>query len=242
MLRNNTDSKNQVLQEIPKGIVFGFNELEKSSSTQAMIKMLNRKVAKGELVKLSKGRFYKPEKTIFGQLQAPINEVVKDFLYKNGSCIGYLTGLSIYNQFGLSSQVSSVIQIGRNSLRPALQRLQYKIHFVQQKNVITQQNIPLLQYLDCIRFIKKIPDITVSKAVSCLLSLLDDFSDEQKEAMASLVLQYPPSTRALFGAMLEYCQQYSLADSLFDTLNPITTYQFIDVDKILPNTNKWNIV
>src|SRR5690606_15909855 len=110
------------------------------------------------------GKFYKPEVSIFGELQPEQAQVVKDLLESNGKVTGYLTGFSIFSQLGLTTQISNVIQIGRNDIRPMLTRGRYTISFVKQKNVITKNNIPLLQILDAIRYIKKIPDTSLTSA------------------------------------------------------------------------------
>ncbi len=50
--------------------------------------------------------------------------------------------------------------------RKPRKRGKYSIRFILQKNTITRDNIYLLQILDSIRFIKRIPDTVVSD--SCL--------------------------------------------------------------------------
>ncbi|WP_289029501.1 hypothetical protein [uncultured Algoriphagus sp.] len=41
-------------------------------------------VSAGKINKLSKGKYYKPEKTAFGELAPPQFQVVKDFLEEDG--------------------------------------------------------------------------------------------------------------------------------------------------------------
>jgi hypothetical protein len=89
---------------------------------EAVIKALNRMVASGKIAKLSKGKYYKPENTPLGNLQPNQEQVVKDLLEENGKIMGYLTGCSIYNQLGLSTQISNTIQIGKNQVRPNFKR------------------------------------------------------------------------------------------------------------------------
>jgi len=38
---------------------------------------------------------------------------VKDLLEDDGKLVGYLTGYSVYNQLGLSTQVNNTMQIGK---------------------------------------------------------------------------------------------------------------------------------
>src|SRR5699024_9440792 len=106
----------------------------KVHKAQAIIKALNRMADAGDIAKLSKGKFYKPKQTVIGELQPSEEQVVKDLLEEDGKIIGYLTGYSIYNQMALTTQVSNVIQIGRNQTRPKLKRGRYIISFVKQKN------------------------------------------------------------------------------------------------------------
>lgn len=112
-------------------------------------------VEAGKISKVSKGKNYKAERTPIEELQPDQEQVIKDLLEQDGRIMDYLTGYSIYNKLGLTSQVSNVIQIGRNQIRPKLKRELYSISFVKQKNIITRQNISLLQILNSIKSIKK---------------------------------------------------------------------------------------
>ncbi|MEX2350245.1 MAG: DUF6088 family protein, partial [Flavobacteriaceae bacterium] len=209
---------------------------------EAIIKALNRMAASGRITKLSKGKYYKPEKTVFGELKPNQSQNVKDLLEDDGKTIGYLTGYSIYNQLGLTTQVSNTIQIGKNEIRPTFKRGMYTIKFIRQKNTITKDNIPLLQLLDAMRYIKKIPDTTVASAAKRLLAILEKLTEKDKSTMVRLAMKYPPATRALLGALLDQLKNESLTEPLFNSLNPITTYKLRGIDKTLSTTAKWNIV
>jgi hypothetical protein len=194
-----------------------------------------------QIAKLSKGKFYKPEQTPFGQLLPDQRQIVKDYLEKEGRVlIGYLTGYSIYNQLGLSTQVSNVIQIGTANWRPSITRDRYKIVFVKQKNSITKENIPLLQILDAIKNIKKIPDATMAQSCKRFMAILKVLPETQLKTIMRLALKYPPSTRALLGAMLNEIKVDTTI--LLKSLNPITTYKIGVGLNILPNAEEWNIV
>lgn len=95
--------------------VFTYKDLGLSPErTESIIKMLNRMAKKGIIVKVSKGRFYKPKQTIFGILPPKQEEIVKDLLEKDNEIIGYITGYAIFNKLGLTTQVPNIIQIGMN--------------------------------------------------------------------------------------------------------------------------------
>ena len=231
------------IDRLPKGYIFTYSDFKTEvTQKEAVIKALNRMVASGKIAKLSKGKYYKPENTPFGNLQPNQAQVLKDLLEENGKITGYLTGYSIYNQLGLTTQVSNTLQIGKNQVRPNFKRERYTIAFVKQKNIITKDNIPLLQVLDAIRYINKIPDANIDASCKRFLAIIKDFEDKEIKRLVRLALIYPPATRALLGALLEQLQQGKITKPLFKTLNPISRYKLISAAKVLSTAEKWNIV
>merc|ERR1711941_155762 len=115
-----TQQIQQKIRKMPSGFVFGYKDFLsiEGAGSEAIIKALNRTVKQGDIEKISKGRFFKPENSPFGPLQPKEEEIVKDLLYKDGKRVGYLTGLSIYNSLGFTTQVSNTLQIGSTSVRP----------------------------------------------------------------------------------------------------------------------------
>lgn len=231
------------IDRLPKGYVFTYADfITEVNKKEAIIKALNRMVATGKIMKLAKGKYYKPESTPFGNLQPNQAQVVKDLLEENGKITGYLTGYSIYNQLGLTTQVSNTIQIGKNQVRPNFKRERYTIAFVKQKNTITKENIPLLQLLDAIRYIKKIPDAGIDVSCKRFLAIIKNLPEKETSSLVRLALKYPPATRALLGSLLEQLQKSSLTEPLFKSLNPITKYKLAGAAKVLSTTENWNIV
>ena len=230
------------IDRLPKGYVFTYVDfITDVNRKEAVIKTLNRMAASGKIVKLAKGKYYKPEKTVFGNLRPNQTQVVKDLLENNGRLTGYLTGYSIYNQLGLTTQVSNIIQIGKNEVRPSFKRGWYTIAFIKQKNTITKSNMPILQILDAIRYIKNIPDATIVSSCKRLLAILKNLSLSDKTALVKMALKYSPSTRALLGALLEEIGTKQLTESLKKSLNPITVYKLAGINKIVTTAKKWNI-
>lgn len=230
------------IDRLPKGYIFTYSDFAtEQNSKEAIIKALNRLATSGKIVKLSKGKFYKPETTPFGKLQPNQSQIVKDLLETDGKVIGYLTGYSIYNQLGLTTQISNTIQIGKNEVRPTFKRERYTISFIKQKNIITKENIPLLQLLDAIRYIKKIPDTNIASACKRFLAIVEKLSEKDKNTLARLALKYPPATRSLLGALLETVENSELTEPLRKSLNPITVYKLSGLNKVLPVAEKWNI-
>lgn len=237
-----TDYIAYIIDRFPKGFVFTYADFNSEvSQKQALIKALNRMVISGKIAKLSKGKYYKPETTPFGDLLPNQKQVVKDLLEEKGKINGYLTGYSIYNQLGLTTQVSNTIQIGKNEIRPSFKRDCYTIDFIKQKNNITKDNIPLLQILDAIRYIKKIPDTTITNSCIRFIAILRQLKEKDLLLIMRLANKYPPATRALLGAMLDELKS-TKTETLFNTLNPITKYKLAGAFSVLSTAEKWNIV
>lgn len=237
-----TDYIVYIINRFPKGFVFTYADFNSEvSQKQALIKALNRMVISGKIAKLSKGKYYKPETTPFGDLLPNQKQVVKDLLEEKGKINGYFTGYSIYNQLGLTTQVSNTIQIGKNEIRPSFKRDRYTIDFIKQKNNITKDNIPLLQIMDAIRNIKKIPDTTITNSCIRFIAILRQLKEKDLLLIMRLANKYPPATRALLGAMLDELKS-TKTETLFNTLNPITKYKLAGAFSVLSTAEKWNIV
>jgi hypothetical protein len=230
------------IDHFPKGYVFTYADfMQKVQSKEALAKALNRLAASGKIVKLAKGKYYKSEQSPFGDLPPVRYQVVKDLLESGGKMVGYLTGLSIYNDFGLTAQVGSVIQIGRNDVRSSFKRGRYTISFVRQKNRISKENIPIFQLLDALRFIKKIPDSSIKNSCVILQDLISKLPEKEQDTAARLAMKYQPSTRALLGVILCNIGRDEIAEKLKKSLNPLSSYSFSGVSEVLPTASQWSI-
>jgi hypothetical protein len=232
------------INKLPKGYVFTYMDfISEVTRREAIIKHLNRMAVSGKINKLSKGKYFKPQETVFGTLLPDQHQIVKDLLEEDGKLVGYITGYSVYNSLGLTTQVSSTIQIGKREIRPPFKRGRFRISFIKQKNTINKENIPLLRLLDAIRYIKKIPDTTIEKSCIRLMALLRELKTGEQIKLIKLALKYSPATRALLGALLREigCRAETEIRDLQDSLNPITVYHLDISKKVLPNAKYWNI-
>jgi hypothetical protein len=190
---------------------------------------------------LSKGKFYKPQISKYGELQPDTYQIIKDLIQKDGKLIGYITGYSAFNDFALTTQVPAILEIGMRKEKKAIVRGIYRIRFMRQENTITKENIPLLRLLDCLRFFKNIPDTTPDNACQRLIYLIGKLDEQEISKIKKLALKYTPQAIALLGVLLETIKPQEDTTMLFKKLNPITVYKLGISDKILPAQKKWNI-
>lgn len=232
----------QIVDSFRTDYVFTYRDLGLPPESSAnVIRKLNRMADMGVIQRLSKGRFYKPKQTIFGKLKPSQEEVVKDLLEKDGKIIGYLTGVSIFGKLGLTTQISNIIEIGVKGKKNNTRRGMYSIRFVQQANLITKSNIPLLQLLDSIKSIKRIPDSTPDSSYNRIREIIKSLDEKSLDLMIKLAMKYNPMTRAIAGAIIEELYGEEKSRSLRETLNPITIYK-VGLTKTVFSTNNFRIV
>jgi len=242
MNENISEIVRRKIEKTDYGIVFSASDFPVEVTKQKTVnKVLENLTKAGEIRRLAKGRYYKTKKTEFGELMPSSYQIVKDLLEENGKIIGYITGYQIFNELGLTTQVSAILQIGTIKDKKSTKRGYYRIKFVKQWNTITKENIPLLQLLDCLRFFKNIPDTNPADSSKKLLELLSKLSEIQHSKIKKLALKYTPQTIALLGAILEMLNPNEDVLILQISLNYQTFYNLSIPQEILPNQKKWNI-
>ena len=243
MIMNITKEIRKRIAGFSEDYVFTASDFEIDIQNQsAVVKALNRMVKSREISKLAKGRFYKPRKTQFGELKPSAYQIAKDYIERDGKLIGYITGYSAYNALGLTTQISSYIQIGTNKSRRSVKREKYTISFILQQNPITKKNIEILRILDAIKFIREIPATTPNDACIRLKEIVRDLNDKQREMLVKCVAKYTNYVRALCGAILEDigCND-NLLESIRKTLNGVTEYKLPISESVLPTKQNWRI-
>ena len=213
MNENISEIVRKKIEKTDYGIVFSASDFPVKVTKQKTVnKVLENLTKAGEIRRLSKGRYYKTKMTEFGELMPSSYQIVKDLLEENSKLIGYITGYQIFNELGLTTQVSAILQIGTIKDKKSTKRGYYRIKFVKQWNTITK-----------------------------LLGLLSKLSEIQRNKIKKLSLKYTPQTIALLGAMLELLNPKEDVLILQTSLNYQTFYNLSIPQEVLPNQKKWNI-
>ena len=215
-----------------------FTDLVKDSSI--LSRTLRTLVQSGKIRKLGKGRFDKPKLTMLGVMPPSVDWMLQEYLMDGKRIIGYLSGQTAFQLLGLSTQISSVFTVGSNTYRRAVKRGGYTIRFVLQPNTITRANIPLLQVLDAIRFIRQIPACTPEDACVTLRGLVRKMQPGDRKQLSTLAMAYTDYVRAVVGAMLDEVGDIDTT-ALSRSLNVASTYKIGLSDDALPNRKKWRV-
>ncbi len=205
----------------------------------AYFKALSRMVKAGNLVRLGKGKYYKPKKSRFGVLRLSETEIVKTLTQRRGKTVGYLTGNALYNQWGLTTQVPNKLIIARRSRLPEKEISGYKVKFAVRAFPFKDADVTMLQLLDALTDIRQIPDTSPVTVVPLLVARMKELNASQLDRLTRLALEYPPSTRALLGTILDTYFPEQKTELLRASLNPLTRYQLDGIEALLSNKSKW---
>jgi len=211
----------QRISQIPEGKTFGYNDLNIAKENYlTAAKALERFQKDGLIKKVSKGVFYKPQQSVFGELEPVYGELLRSYLFENGKRIAYETGYSLYNQLGLTTQMAFRIKIASRQKRININRGTLQAKAVKSYAEVNENNYQILGILDAIKDIKKIPDCSVKHAFRRLSSRV----------------------RALVGAILEQIGSDNKGlVKLNDSLNPLSTFKLGFSEEELPIKSKWYI-
>jgi len=138
-------------------------EIEYKNSA-ALRQEMKRLTDEGILVRAYNGVYYKAYKTIFNtEGKMSIDKYIdKKYLIKNSIIIGYITGLSLANQYGFTTQVPSQIEITSNNATTKQRKIDVDGHILiiySPVVEITEKNISSLQFLDLMQNIDKYSEL-----------------------------------------------------------------------------------
>jgi len=233
----------QQIERIPEDSTFGYADLNITKEKfLTAAKAIERLLKAGKIRKISKGKFYKPKMTVFGELKPNEDELLKPYLFKDGKRIAYVTGNYLYNKLGLTRQVTSKLNIASRSKRIFINTGTLKASAVKSYAEVTEDNYQLLGFLDAIKDFKIIPDLDSTAGIEILSTTIESLSKQKLKMLVEYALLYPARVRALLGAILENSGNTKEISLLRESLNPLSKYKLPISKKDLPTITNWNIV
>ena len=232
----------QRILQLQDGTTFDYQSLlvereEYAAATKALERLIKKEIIK----RISSGIFYKPKQTAFGVLRPNEEELLKTYLFENGKRIAYITGLSLYNRMGLTTQVPRTIKIASRD-----KRIYASVGTVKGKPVksyidVTDKNYYLLEILDAVKDFNQIPDLNAESGILILTERLKKISQKELDQIIQFALKYPPRARALIGAILELIDNKLDLILLKNSLNPLSEFEYNIKEGVLPNALNWRI-
>jgi len=231
------------INRMQEGTTFKYQQLGiEQSEYIAAAKAIQRLIEKGIINRVSTGTFYKPKQSAFGELRPREEELLKPYLFQDGKRIAYVTGVSLYNRMGLTTQVPKNIKVASKVKRVTTKIGKTQVKPVKSYTDVTNENYYLLEILDALKDFKTIPDLDKKSAIRLLTNKISTLSENDLSKMIRYALKYPPRAIALLGAVLEQSNKKTGLESLKTSLNPLTTYKLGIKKEALAAAPKWNII
>ncbi len=230
------------IERIPESQPFGYADLGiEANDFYSAAKALERLQKNGTIKKVSKGVFYIPRKTIFGELGPDSNGILERYLFEDGKRVAYETGFSLYNRMGLTTQMAFKIKIATKKNPININQGTLQVSSVKSYVDITEKNYQLLGYLDALKDIRRIPDCSVIQAIKRMSFLLKALTSKEQKELIQYALFYPARVRSLLGAILENLNVTIQLEELKSSLNPLTKINISIKATELPTIKNWNI-
>ena len=230
----------QQIASMPDGNTFTYESLPiERNEYAAATKAMERLIKSGVISRAAAGLFYKPKKTVFGNLMPEEQDLLKPYLFAGGKRVAYITGNLLYNQMGLTTQVPKNVKVASRDRRLETSIGRMKVTSVKSKVDISEENYRYLEILDALKDLKTIPDVNINSALKLLKARITELGDN--ELLGKLALTYPPRVRALTGALMELIGERKATEFLKQSLNPLSRYQIGLNEDHLPTLKNWNI-
>lgn len=230
----------EYVSNIEDGKLFTYEDIPSQNKTSAAIE-LSRLFKKGVIKKVSKGKFYKPKKRVFGEVGPTSNEKIKSYLKSADQNI-YETGINSFRKLGLTTQLSKETTVATNKSYRKIKIDNINLKFVPKRIDAKEDEIYLVQILDAIKDIKKIPATTPTEVVKYLKENIQKESIENQDKLLQFALKYTPRTRAILGAIFKEIGNKKAAYELKSTLNPMTNYKIKIEESIIKDKKYWNFI
>ena len=186
------------IKSIKEGEIFSYEELAIDKNRyQTAAKAIERLIKKNVIKRVSPGIFFKPKQTVLGELLPDNGKILKPYLFKNGRRIGYITGISLYNKLGLTTQIPQIIKIASRDKEIKVNKGNIKIKPAKSYVEVTSKNYQYLEILDAIKDFSKIPDLNIKNGIKILLNIIKNLKKKEIDQLVKYSLKYPPRTRAL---------------------------------------------
>lgn len=149
---------------------------------------------KGILCRFESGVYYFPKVNIFGEKMTLSADTVAihKYIMRKGKRIGYYSGYTLANRMRLSTQVPFVEEITSNFAPAPVRELMIKNRkYIVRRPVveITEENIMVLQFLDCLKDIEKCAE----EDLEVCGKILTDFArknDITKNKIDKIIMNY----------------------------------------------------
>lgn len=189
-------------------------------------KVLERMVKDNKLTRISKGIYCRPKESRFGILKSNEKEIIQYYTGENNQ-YGMVIGYSLYNKYGISTQISKRTELYSNLTSENKKVVQNVL--INHANIeFSSSTIKAIEAFEILQNYDDIEDLDNAK----LKIYLEKYAHNYNDTAANQVLtnmHYMKRTIAFLEKILEY---YSVENSLHHYLSKTSVYKMPTMEKI----------
>lgn len=215
------------IERMDTGRIFTFRDLsfdvEKTANVAVLLSEQSRK---GLIVRIEKGAYYRPGKSVLGLGVLPVYQD-EQFRYITEKLNGYITGAYVYNKMGLTEQVATTITVATpNPVRRfRFKKLDIECVKAYCKDCQDESIVLYLRLLDAIKDMKHIPGTTGQDIYNRVKNnYFNEYNQLELDKVVSLAKKYPPRVRKVVADILGDIGQNMLQVEMEKTLIPTTRF------------------
>ena len=199
-----------------------FNDM----SEQAFFKRLSRLAKNGEIQRLTKGIYCKPKKGRFGIIESNAKNILEYYVGTNKNK-GVVVGYQMYNKYGLTTQVSKIIEVYSNATLQEKRKIKNVIvHKANLKfDASTKKMIELLEVLENYQSIEELN----TKSMLKFITDTGRYYNEKTLEKLLKTIGYKKSTLASLKHLLEYLKIENTVDQY---LNGTSKYKALRLEEL----------
>ena len=207
----------------------------------AFYKTLERFCQSGSLVHLTKGLYYKPKKSRFGIVPIREQDIVVDesravaYLYREqdivthyiGNQKGLVVGYKLYNEKGLTTQISKQTEVFSNHVPGKRKTIQNVVV----KNIscdLNEERVAVIETLEILQNYSKIEDVN-KKA---LITYMEKFAQSYSDKAAVYVLEHMKYKKATIAFLESFLEYLNVNNSLKQFLSSMSVYAIPTMEEI----------
>lgn len=182
-------------------------------------KSLERMVKKGELQKMAKGVYCRPKITRFGKIPSG-EENILDYYIGKEKLKGIVIGYRLFNKYGITTQVSKIIEIYSN----VLEEEKKNIKNIQIKKINLSINFEVkkaIEQLEILQHYNEIEDANKNNFKTFINTIVESYSDKAFIKILSN-MKYKKRTIALLESVLN---NSNIKNTLSQFLNRTSKYK-----------------
>ena len=206
-----------------------YNSLFMDIPEKTYYKVLERMTDKKTLVRLTKGIYYCPKKTRFGNIPISENKIVE---YYTENSRGVVVGYTMYNRYGLTTQIGKKINILSNVVKEEKKNIG-NVSVEKAGVKINDSTKAVLEALDVLQNYSKIEDMNHSM----LAAFLTDFSKHYMDSAATYVLEHRKYKKRTIAFMKSVLYYHGIKNTLGKYLSALSNYEVPEMEEIFAATS-----